>query len=61
MSKRKKTTDGTVSDAGATIASTQHRPVPSRIPTDAEVREAMRRARRMQARTIAGLFANLGK
>jgi len=33
----------------------------SRIPTDAEIRDAVQRGRRMQARAIAGLFSRLGK
>jgi len=32
-----------------------------RIPTDAEIRDAVQRGRRMQARAIAGLFSRLGK
>jgi hypothetical protein len=33
----------------------------ARIPTDAEVREAMRRGRQLQARAIVSLFSRLGK
>jgi hypothetical protein len=33
----------------------------ARIPTDAEVRDAMRRGRQLQARAIVSLFSRLGK
>ena len=36
-------------------------PTPVHVLSDAEVRDAIRRGRRMQARAIASLFGRLGK
>ncbi len=56
MSKIKQTTSRRI-ESGNTPFDARH----SRIPTDAEIREALRRGRQMQAQAIASLFARLGK
>ena len=56
MSTIKQTTSRRI-ESGNTPFDSRH----SRIPTDAEVREALRRGRQLQAQAIAGLFARLGK
>ena len=55
MSKIKQTTRPTESGITRFDAGT------ARIPTDAEVRNAIRRGRQMQVRAISSLFARLGK
>lgn len=56
MSKIKQT-GGRAVEMGNTPYSARH----DRIPTDAEVRDAMRRGRQMQAQAIFSLFSRLGK
>jgi len=56
MSKIKQTTSRRI-ESGNTPFDTRH----CRIPGDTEIREALRRARQMQAQTIASLFGRLGK
>jgi len=56
MSKIKQTTSRRIESGNAPFDA-RHR----RIPTDAEIPEALRRGRQMQAQAIASLFARLGK
>jgi hypothetical protein len=56
MSKIKQTTSRRVESGNTPFDARQ-----CRIPTDAEIREVLRRSRQMQAQAIASLFTRLGK
>ena len=60
MANIKQTNDPT-GDGGNESSLAQRHPASGRILSHAELSNVMGRARRMQARTIANLFANLGK
>jgi hypothetical protein len=61
MSKTDQAAGRTAEDGGASTAPAQRRPAAAPIMSNAEVRDVVSRARRMQARAIAELFVNLGK
>jgi hypothetical protein len=56
MSKIKQTTNRRI-ETSNTPFDARH----CRIPSDIEIREALRRARQLQVQTIASLFGRLGK
>jgi len=56
MSKTQQTSGRTSESANAPFDAKQ-----ARIPRDAEMREAVRRGRQLQARAIVSLFSRLGK